>query len=167
MQNRPFLGTIPLQTTVISTGEELLRGRTVDTNAAFLAAELERHGFDVQRLVVVGDVVPIVDRDDSPDRFTVTQSEVRLDIGVLVERVLPPVEHDLDVPEQRSDPVRVVFVDSIRKVEKLAELLLAVRRNDLYVQRPRHATSIPCPRTPCFLPTRPSCSSTKSSCSSV
>jgi len=55
VQDRPFLGTIPLQTTVISTGEELLRGRTVDTNAAFLAAELERHGFDVQRLVVVGD----------------------------------------------------------------------------------------------------------------
>jgi nicotinamide-nucleotide amidase len=44
-----------LKATVISTGEELVRGRTVDTNASFLAAELFRHGFEVRRIVVVGD----------------------------------------------------------------------------------------------------------------
>jgi nicotinamide-nucleotide amidase len=44
-----------VQAIVISTGEELLRGRIVDTNAAFLATELERHGFDMRRIVVVGD----------------------------------------------------------------------------------------------------------------
>ena len=44
-----------MKTTIISTGEELIRGRTVDTNAGFLAAGLSRHGFDVHRIVVVGD----------------------------------------------------------------------------------------------------------------
>ncbi|NLW50539.1 MAG: competence/damage-inducible protein A [Candidatus Brocadiaceae bacterium] len=44
-----------MQAIVISTGEELLRGRILDTNAAFLATELERQGFDMRRIVVVGD----------------------------------------------------------------------------------------------------------------
>ncbi len=41
--------------TVISTGEELVRGRIADSNAAFLAAQLGAHGFEVLRLVAVGD----------------------------------------------------------------------------------------------------------------
>lgn len=44
-----------MKTTVISTGEELVSGRIVDTNAAFLAAELARRGFDVRCLLAVGD----------------------------------------------------------------------------------------------------------------
>jgi nicotinamide-nucleotide amidase len=44
-----------VRTTIISTGEELICGRTVDTNAGFLAAELARCGFQVQRLLAVGD----------------------------------------------------------------------------------------------------------------
>ncbi|MCK4375739.1 MAG: competence/damage-inducible protein A [Candidatus Brocadiae bacterium] len=44
-----------MKTIIISTGEELVRGRTIDTNAPFLAAHLEGHGFDVCRLVTVGD----------------------------------------------------------------------------------------------------------------
>lgn len=44
-----------MQAIVVSTGEELIRGRILDTNAAFLATELERHGFEMRRIVVVGD----------------------------------------------------------------------------------------------------------------
>ncbi len=40
---------------IISTGDELVRGRKVDTNASFVAAELGIRGFDVVRLAVVGD----------------------------------------------------------------------------------------------------------------
>lgn len=43
------------QVTIMSTGEELVRGRTADTNAAFAAARLDCHGFEVRRLLVVGD----------------------------------------------------------------------------------------------------------------
>ena len=118
-------------------------------------------------LLVILHVIPIVDGDDTSDRLISTQGDERLDLGMLVERVFPPIEHHLHVAEERSDPVRVTLVDAVRQVEKPAELLLAVRRNDLYVRGHLHATSIPCPRTPYFLPTRSSCSSTKSSCSSV
>ncbi len=44
-----------MKATIISTGAELVAGRTVDTNAAFLAAGLVRPGFSVQRLLAVGD----------------------------------------------------------------------------------------------------------------
>ncbi len=44
-----------MDATVISTGEELVGGRTVDTNAAFIASGLTRHGFHVRRIIVLGD----------------------------------------------------------------------------------------------------------------
>jgi len=44
-----------VKTTIISTGEEIIRGRTADTNAAFLAAQLAPAGFDVRRILAVGD----------------------------------------------------------------------------------------------------------------
>ncbi len=55
-ENAPIaLRTDPLRATIISTGEELVSGRTADTNASFLAAELGRSGFDVRRLLALGD----------------------------------------------------------------------------------------------------------------
>ncbi len=44
-----------MRATVISTGEEIVSGRIPDTNASFLAAELGRCGFDVRRLLALGD----------------------------------------------------------------------------------------------------------------
>jgi nicotinamide-nucleotide amidase len=40
---------------LISTGEELLTGETVDTNSAWLAASLWEHGIGVRRMVTAGD----------------------------------------------------------------------------------------------------------------
>lgn len=40
---------------IISTGEEVLSGQIVDTNASWLSAELARHGFPVRRRNTVGD----------------------------------------------------------------------------------------------------------------
>ncbi len=44
-----------MRASIISTGEELVHGRIVDTNAAFIAAGLEGFGFEVRRIVVLGD----------------------------------------------------------------------------------------------------------------
>jgi len=48
---------------VISTGEELVTGHTVDTNASFLASELTAHGFQVRLLLALGDDVDAVERE--------------------------------------------------------------------------------------------------------
>ena len=44
-----------MRVTIIGTGEELLYGRTVDTNGAFVARYLGLNGFHVRRHVVIGD----------------------------------------------------------------------------------------------------------------
>lgn len=44
-----------MKATIISTGEELVTGHTVDTNASFLAAHLTAHGHTVRRLLALGD----------------------------------------------------------------------------------------------------------------
>jgi nicotinamide-nucleotide amidase len=44
-----------MRATIISTGDELVHGRTVDTNASFLAGGVESCGLDVCRIVVLGD----------------------------------------------------------------------------------------------------------------
>jgi len=44
-----------MDVTVISTGEELVSGETLDTNASFIARELEGSGFVVKRLLTIGD----------------------------------------------------------------------------------------------------------------
>ncbi|MFO7958484.1 MAG: competence/damage-inducible protein A [Candidatus Brocadiia bacterium] len=46
---------MPLDATIISTGEELVQGRIADTNAAFVASLLSRNGFEVRRIVALGD----------------------------------------------------------------------------------------------------------------
>ncbi|MCD6417086.1 MAG: competence/damage-inducible protein A [Planctomycetes bacterium] len=46
---------MPLEATIISTGEELLLGRVPDTNSAFIARHLAGPGFQVRRVVAVGD----------------------------------------------------------------------------------------------------------------
>jgi nicotinamide-nucleotide amidase len=42
---------------VLLTGSELLRGVIADRNAAFLGRELERHGFELRRVLTVGDTL--------------------------------------------------------------------------------------------------------------
>ncbi|MFO8006677.1 MAG: competence/damage-inducible protein A [Candidatus Brocadiia bacterium] len=51
------------QATIISTGQELVLGRTVDSNAAFLADGLSVHGFHVRRMVTVGDEPDALERE--------------------------------------------------------------------------------------------------------
>jgi len=46
-----------MQVGVVTVGDELLAGDTVNTNAAWLCEQLDRRGVDVRRVVVVPDVV--------------------------------------------------------------------------------------------------------------
>jgi len=52
---RYHLQGVAVRATIISTGEELVRGHSMDTNGPFVAGELMRHGFEVRRLVIIGD----------------------------------------------------------------------------------------------------------------
>jgi nicotinamide-nucleotide amidase len=49
--------------TIISTGEELVTGHAVDTNASFLASRLTAHGYEVRRLACVGDDPESLERE--------------------------------------------------------------------------------------------------------
>ncbi|HOM57750.1 MAG TPA: molybdopterin-binding protein, partial [Candidatus Latescibacteria bacterium] len=46
----------PPRAEIITVGNEVLSGRTVNTNAAFVASELERVGVSVAWVTTVGDV---------------------------------------------------------------------------------------------------------------
>ncbi|MFP4027409.1 MAG: competence/damage-inducible protein A [Candidatus Brocadiia bacterium] len=41
--------------TIVSTGEELLTGAKTDTNACFIARHIQNHGFEIRRLITIGD----------------------------------------------------------------------------------------------------------------
>ncbi|MGL5040679.1 MAG: molybdopterin-binding protein, partial [Aeromonas sp.] len=43
---------------IISTGDEIVTGLVVDTNAAWLSALLLEHGWQVRRRITVGDHLP-------------------------------------------------------------------------------------------------------------
>jgi hypothetical protein len=67
------------------------------------------------------DVITVVNGHDSTDGSAISIRDERLDIGVLMEWMLVPVEHRLDVAEQGSDPVRIIRVDAIRKTQEVFE----------------------------------------------
>src|SRR5215212_1809082 len=46
----------PVNASIITIGDELLIGQTIDTNSAFIATELNKIGIWVKRRVAVGDV---------------------------------------------------------------------------------------------------------------
>lgn len=72
---------------VISVGDELLAGSTVNTNTAFLSRELASLGFEVRRQQVVGD-----DRDDITDALSVAIKRSRL---IVFTGGLGPTDDDL------------------------------------------------------------------------
>ncbi len=77
----------PLRAAVVTVGDELLLGRTVDTNAAWLGRELGALGIPVVRRHTVGDVAPEI-RSAVSDALTVADL-------VLVTGGLGPTPDDL------------------------------------------------------------------------
>ena len=72
---------------IITTGEEVLQGQIVDSNAAWLAEQLNTHGLDVQRRTTVGDRL-----EDLVAVFLEAASRNRL---VIVNGGLGPTSDDL------------------------------------------------------------------------
>ncbi len=47
---------------IITIGDELLTGQTVDSNAAFIATELNKVGIEVIQIISVGDTYPVIEK---------------------------------------------------------------------------------------------------------
>src|SRR5215207_9220368 len=50
------MSSIPVNASIITIGDELLIGQTIDTNSAFIGQELNKIGIWVKRRVAVGDL---------------------------------------------------------------------------------------------------------------
>ena len=99
---------------VVLTGTELVRGQRVDQNGPFLARELVALGFDVPRLVVVG---------DRPDELEAAFREaLRADVAV-ISGGLGPTHDDRTVELLARVTGRELYVD-----ESLASEIEAVSR---------------------------------------
>jgi len=72
---------------IITIGDELLIGQTIDTNSAWIGAELSKAGFDVQRILSIHDR-----RDDIIDALT--DSSGKADV-VLITGGLGPTSDDI------------------------------------------------------------------------
>src|SRR3954447_24107591 len=71
-------------------------------------------------------------RRDAPDHVPVAQRQEELDLGVLEERVLGRVDVLLALEAQRWDPPLLGRVESIRQVEELLAVALALDATDLH-----------------------------------
>jgi molybdenum cofactor synthesis domain-containing protein len=111
-----------MRVAVITVGDELLAGDTVNTNAAWLGRELAERGVDVDRVVVVPDEVPDIAREVNerraefdavivtgglgPTHDDVTMAGVAAALGVPVE------EHD-DAVSWFEEDTEYAFADLV------------------------------------------------------
>ncbi|NLO02825.1 MAG: competence/damage-inducible protein A, partial [Bacteroidales bacterium] len=72
---------------IITIGDELLIGQTVDTNSAFIGAELSKAGFDIERKISIHDR-----RDDILQTFRGINPDVQL---VITTGGLGPTSDDI------------------------------------------------------------------------
>src|SRR5512140_90809 len=88
---------------ILSTGDELTTGRTVDTNANFIADKLVAAGFDVVAIMVVGDY---------PERITWGwQQALRLADVAISTGGLGPTADDLTTETIAALSGRKLFLD--------------------------------------------------------
>ena len=81
-------------------------------------------------LTVEAVVVPVEDGRHAPHHAAVPQRQVKLGLGIGVERMLAAVEQFLNRDPQRRHPIGVVAVQCIRQFHELFQRLLVVNRND-------------------------------------
>lgn len=111
---------------VVSVGDELLAGRTQDTNATYLSATMRTVGFPVVRRETVGDV-----RDEIAD--AITRAVAVADV-VVVSGGLGPTPDDLT----RHGLARALGVDCVRNAEAERWIRDAFER----VGRPLHEANL-------------------------
>jgi len=103
-----------MKVTIISTGEELVRGETPDTNASFIARALDERGFVVVRLLTIGDDARQLEEELLR---TTEDSEAVLITGGLGptaddrsrRAIATALDADLVLDEESADHVRAVL----------------------------------------------------------
>src|SRR5690349_19368869 len=79
-----------LQSTIITIGDELLIGQTIDTNSAWMAEQLNGLGIDVRRRIAVGDTQEAIK--------TVLDEELQRNDILLLTGGLGPTADDITKP---------------------------------------------------------------------
>ena len=79
-----------IQASIITIGDELLIGQTIDTNSAWIAQQLNALGIDVVRRVAVGDDVAMITR--------ALDEELQTSVLVLITGGLGPTADDITKP---------------------------------------------------------------------
>lgn len=110
-----------MRVAVVNVGDELLAGDTVNTNAAWLADELDDSGVDVERVLVVPDDVDVI--ADAVRRYS-----DHFD-AVIVTGGLGPTHDDLTM-EAVAEAFGVAFVEN----EEAREMLLEEYNNEDLVE---------------------------------
>jgi len=84
------MGNTNVYATIITIGDELLIGQTIDTNSAWMAQELNKIGIWVHRRVAVGDVWE--------DIWKALDEESRVSRVILITGGLGPTADDITKP---------------------------------------------------------------------
>ena len=81
---------VPKTVSIITIGDELLIGQTIDTNSAWMAQELNKAGFSINRRVAIG--------DSWDDIWNCLQEEEEKNDIVLITGGLGPTSDDITKP---------------------------------------------------------------------
>ena len=104
---------------ILSTGDELTTGRTVDTNANFIADQLVAAGFDVVAILVVGDY---------PERLSWAWQQALQKADVVISTGgLGPTADDLTTETVARVTGRQLFLDS-SVAERIRQMFAAMNR---------------------------------------
>lgn len=107
-----------INATIITIGDELLIGQTIDTNSAWIAQELNKIGIWVHRRLAVGDVWK--------DIWQSLEEESRLSDVILITGGLGPTADDITKPLlcQYFDGKLVVNAEALQNVKHIFEVYL-------------------------------------------
>lgn len=128
-----------MRTCLITIGDELLSGRTINTNASYIGSRLAESGAPVTKAVVIGDIVAEIE-------FEITEALFDFDV-VVITGGLGPTHDDvtldglaeaLELPLEESDEVLETIEARYRKLDRVVPA--GVRR---MARVPRGATVLP------------------------
>ncbi len=104
--------------TIITIGDELLIGQTIDTNSAWMAQELNKIGIWVHRRIAIGDVWK--------DIWETLEEESKLSDIILITGGLGPTADDITKPLlcQYFDGKLIVDTDALANVKHIFEVYL-------------------------------------------
>lgn len=121
-----------MKASIITIGDELLIGQTIDTNSAFIGAELSKLGFDVQKITSIHDR-----REDILK--TLAEAEGKSDV-VLITGGIGPTSDDI-TKQTLCEYFSTRLVVNQRVLEMISEMML--RRNYAMNENNRRQAEVP------------------------